>query len=271
MIVKLSFYIIISSILLLSLISINLQEVDAVKNSKYASKKICGEKLCSQVKSCPKGQALDPVLKKCVPGSDGWKITGYFLPLEKDYPKDPFVSVYVSGKKRDGSFDYKENNSTYYLKQFRDTFLKEIVIQGSGKTNDGKILQSWTDDFINLDGTKTRFYHYGKCAFALSGICLTLSQSSLNDPVVMVAVTQGTTDMKAGVIAHGTLLRIPDIPSPWNARTYWAVDIGEWRDKHIDIFTGYGLEARANAYKITKLPPEEGSRVLAIGFKEIKP
>jgi len=50
-----------------------------------------------------------------------------------------------------------------------------------------------------------------------------------------------------------------------------AIDIGEWRDKHIDIFTGYGLEARANAYKITKLPSTESSRVLATGFKEIKP
>jgi hypothetical protein len=270
---KLSFSLLLFAIFLLVLVSMNTQEVDGAKDSSYksSSKKICGEKLCSQVKSCPAGQTLDPILKKCFSGSGGWKITGYFLPLEKDYPKDSLVSVYVSGKKRNSSYDYMENNSTYYLKQFRDTFLKEIVIQGSGKTNDGKILQSWTNDFINPDGVKTRFYHYGKCAFSFSGVCLTLSQRSLNDPIVMVAVTHGPTDMKAGVIAHGTLLRIPDIPSPWNARTYWAVDIGEWRDKHIDIFTGYGLEARANAYKITKLPPTESSRVLAVGFKEIKP
>ena len=239
----------------------------------YSNKKICGDKLCYDVKgkSCPDGNLQDPINKKCYPGSIGWKITGYFLPLEKDYSKDLPITVYVEGVKKNGSFDYKENNSTYYFKQFRATFLKEIVIQGSGKTDEGKILQSWTDDFINPNGEKTRFYHYGKCPLTFSGICLPLTTSSLNEPIVMVAVTHGKTDMKAGVISHGTLLHIPDIPSPWNTRTYWAVDIGEWKDKHIDIFTGYGIAARDAAYKITKLPPEENSRVLAIGFSEIKP
>ena len=63
---------------------------------------------------------------------------------------------------------------------------------------------------------------------------------------------------------------ILDIPAPWNTRTYWATDVGEWKDKHIDIFTGYGISARDAAYKITKLPPKENSRVLAVGFNEIK-
>lgn len=237
------------------------------------SKKICGDKLCSEIKgkSCANGELQDPINRKCYPGSSGWKITGYFLPLEKDYSKDPLVSAYVQGVKKNGSFDYAENNSTYYLKQFRSTFLKELTIQGSGKTNENKILQSWKDDFISPNGEKTRFYHYGKCAMTSSGICLPLALSSLNEQTIMVAVTAGKTDMRAGVVSHGTLLHIPDIPAPWNTRTYWATDIGEWKDKHIDIFTGYGIAARDVAFKITKLPPKENSRVLAIGFNEIKP
>ncbi len=233
--------------------------------------KICGDRLCSQVKSCPEGQIQDAVNRQCYPGSRGWKITGYFLPLEKDYPKDQMVSVYVQGKKRDRTFDYSENNSTYYLKQFRKTFVKEIAVQGSGKTSDNKILQSWKDDFINPNGQKTRFYHYGKCASAFTGVCLPLATSTLNEPQIAVAVTHGKMDMEKGVIEHGTLLHIPDIPSPWNKRTFWAVDIGEWRDKHIDVFTGYGTAARDAAFKITKIPPNEDSRVLAVGFKEAKP
>jgi len=238
-----------------------------------ADKKICGDRLCSEIKGspCADGELQDPINKKCYPGSSGWKITGYFLPLEKDYPRDPLVSTYVQGVRKNGSFDYTENSSTYYIMQFRSTFLKEIAIQGSGKTSDNKILQSWRDDFISPGGEKTRFYHYGKCAVTFSGICLPLAQSSLNEQTVMVAVTAGKTDMGAGVISHGTLLHIPDIPSPWNTRTYWATDIGEWKDKHIDIFTGYGIAAKSAAFKITKLPPKENSRVLAVGFSEIKP
>lgn len=252
-----------------SLIPIMIQTADAATPSK----KICGDKMCSEIKgkACANGELQDPINKKCYPGSSGWKITGYFLPLEKDYSRDPLVSAYVQGAKKDGSFDYAENNSTYYIKQFRSTFLKEIAIQGSGKTNDAKILQSWKDDFISPNGQNTRFYHYGKCAMTFSGICLPLAPSSLSGQTIMVAVTAGKTDMSAGVISHGTLLRIPDIPAPWNTRTYWATDVGEWKDKHIDIFTGYGIAARDAAFKITKLPPKENSRVLAVGFNEIKP
>ncbi|WKT57365.1 hypothetical protein QVH35_08145 [Candidatus Nitrosotenuis chungbukensis] len=120
-----------------SVIPVLMQDADAAQ-----SKKICGDKLCSEIrKSCPSGEIRDPINQKCYPGSSGWKITGYFLPLEKDYPRDPLVSAYVQGVKKNGSFDYTENNSTYYLKQFRSTFLKEIAIQGSGKTNENKILQ----------------------------------------------------------------------------------------------------------------------------------
>lgn len=240
-------------------------------NDAFAQKsKICGDTLCSKVQACPRDQILDRITLKCYPGSDGWKITGYYLPLEKEFFKDKFQTVLVQGKKKNGSFDYIEGNSTYYYKQFRSGFLSDVIVQGSGKTTESKILQTWVDDFIYPNGEKTRFYHFGKCAYTASGVCLPLSESSLSEPLVLVAVTRGKTDMQKGVISHGTLLRIPDIPSPWNARTYWATDIGEWSDKHIDIFTGYGAKAKADAYRITKLPPQESSKVLAVGFKDTK-
>lgn len=231
--------------------------------------KVCGDTLCTKIKSCDKGEVFDKITFKCLPGSGGWKITGYYLPLEKEFSAK-MQSVLVQGTKKDGTFDYTENNSTYYYKQFRDGFLKDLIIQGSGKTTDGKILQTWVDDFVAPDGVKTRFYHYGKCAYTSSGVCIPLSESSLSEPIIQVAVTKGKTDMQKGTIQHGTLLRIPDLPSPWNARTYWATDVGEWRDKHIDVFTGFGSKAKDSAHRITKLPPSESSRVIAIGFKDIK-
>lgn len=246
--------------------------VYAVQDSYgWSNSKVCGNSLCSKVneKSCKTGEIFDRILYKCMPGSTGWKITGYYLPLEKEF-SSKMQSVLVQGTKRDGSFDYTENNSTYYYKQFRAGFLQDLIIQGSGKTTDSKILQTWSDDFVNPNGAKTRFYHYSNCAHTSSGVCIPLSESSLSEPVIMVAITKGKTDMKAGTIQHGTLLRIPDLPSPWNARTYWATDVGEWHDKHIDVFTGYGAKAKENAYRITKLPPQESSRVIAIGFEEIK-
>ncbi|TBR08896.1 MAG: hypothetical protein EPO62_05910 [Candidatus Nitrosotenuis sp.] len=263
---------VILGIILLGLFASLIPGIVHTADAATASKKICGDKLCSEIKgkACPNGELQDPINKKCYAGSSGWKITGYFLPLEKDYSRDILVSAYVQGAKKDGSPDYVENNSTYYIKQFRSTFLKEIAVQGSGKTNENKVLQSWKDDFISPNGQKTRFYHYGKCAMTFSGVCLPLAPSSLSEQKIMVAVTAGKTDMGAGVIAHGTLLHIPDIPAPWNTRTYWATDVGEWKDKHIDIFTGYGIAARDAAFKITKLPPKENSRVLAVGFDKIK-
>ena len=236
-------------------------DVDAVK--------VCGDTLCTKIKSCDKGEVFDRITFKCLPGSGGWKITGYYLPLEKEFSAK-MQAVLVQGTKKDGTFDYTENNSTYYYKQFREGFLKDLIIQGSGKTTDGKILQTWVDDFVTPNEVKTRFYHYGKCAYTSSGVCIPLSESSLSEPIIQVAVTKGKTDMQKGIIQHGTLLRIPDLPSPWNARTYWATDVGEWRDKHIDVFTGFGSKAKDNAYRITKLPPSESSRVIAIGFKDIK-
>jgi len=221
--------------------------------------------LCVYV--CSTGKLYDSELHQCVIGSTGWKITGYFTPLETDYQNDSLVTVYVKGIKDKGSFDYIEDNTKYYLKEFKTTFITEVNIEGSGKTSDNRILQTWLGDYIYPNGTKTKFYHYEYCAKTSSGTCLYPLPNSLDASLLMVAVTNGTTDLKAGVIAHGTLFHIPDIPSPWNSKTFWAVDTGEWHDKHVDIYTGYGLKAKAEAERITKLPPEQSGTVLVIGFK----
>jgi hypothetical protein len=219
---------------------------------------------------CPSGKIYDSLLNTCVNGSSGWKITGYFTPLETDYVNDSLITVFVKGTENDGSFNYVQNDVKYYLKQFKTTFINEVNIQGSGKTSDGKILQTWIGDYVTPNGTKTRFYHYESCAKTSSGVCLPLSSNSLDAPLIMVAVTNGTTNLEDGVLSFGTLIHIPDIPSPWNSKTFWAVDVGEWHDKHIDVYTGYGLKARAEAEKITKLPPQESSRVLVIGYNTTK-
>jgi hypothetical protein len=215
---------------------------------------------------CPGGKLYDDILNQCVFGSTGWKITGYFIPLENDYLNDSSLSVYVKGKNGD-PVDYVENDTKYYLKKFSNQFISEVNTEGSGKTRDDKILQTWVDDYIYPNQIKTRFYHYESCPRTSSGICLPVVSNSFDAPLVMVAVTKGTTDLSSGIIEQGMMFHIPDIANPWNSKTFWAVDVGEWHDKHIDVYTGYGLKAREEAKRITKLPPNESGTVLIIGFK----
>ena len=215
---------------------------------------------------CPSSKLYDYILNKCVLGSSGWKITGYFTPVERDYVNDSFLSVYVKSNQND-NYDYIENDSKYYEKEFPSRFIAEVNVEGSGKTRDDKILQTWIGDYIYPGGNKTRFYHFESCPRTSSGICLPLIPNSSEGDVVMVAVTNGSTDLSTGVIAHGTMFHILNIASPWNSKIFWAVDVGEWHDKHVDVFTGYGLKAREEANRITKLPPDESGTVLVIGFR----
>jgi hypothetical protein len=258
----------VNGFLLLLIVSVLLVMPHSDAFASKISKLVCGDRLCSEPSKCKEGQIREPATRICRPGSDGWKITGYFAPLEHEYLHDAIVPSYILGTRNNGTFDYIEGNSTYYLEGFKKAFVEEIAVQGAGITATGAILQSWQDDFIFPDGIKTRFYHYGNCMMTSSGVCLPLKPTTLYEPLIMVAVTLGKTGMGSGVIEHGTILKILDIPPPWNTKKYWAVDTGEWRDKHIDVFTGYGLSARDTAFMITKLPPEQDSRVIIIGYKE---
>jgi len=112
------------------------------------------------------------------------------------------------------------------VKQFYlEDFLKVVKIEGWGGTNSGNYL-GW--------------YHG---SFSISE---TYFDSNGNDLIVgMVAVDNL-------VIEHGSSLTIPTLPEPWNDMIFSGLDEGpSINGKHIDVFTGEGVNAENETFRIT--------------------
>jgi len=147
-----------------------------------------------------------------------WYITGYFLPIESDY----------SGKLVEISVDRVEQ---FYLADF----LEVVKIEGWGRTNAGNYLGWYYDSYHISD---------------------TYLDSQGNDLVV------GTIAVDISFIEHEhgsklnipTLpkLNIPSLPEPWNSIVFSALDEGpSIIGKHIDVFTGEGITAENETFRIT--------------------
>jgi len=136
---------------------------------------------------------------------------------------------YVTGYFLPIESDYSGNAveiSVGSSKQFYlEDFLKVVKTEGWGRTNSGNYL-GW--------------YHG---AFAISE---TYFDSHGNDLIVgMVAVD----DL---VIEHGSSLTIPTLPEPWNDMIFSGLDEGpSINGKHIDVFTGEGVNAENETFRIT--------------------
>ena len=104
-------------------------------------------------------------------------------------------------------------------------FLANVKIEGWGRTNAGNYL-GW--------------YHG---AYTISDTYL---DAHGNDLIAgMVAVD----DL---VIEHGTELTIPTLPEPWNNMVFSGLDEGpSIIGKHIDVFTGEGINAENETFRIT--------------------
>ena len=104
-------------------------------------------------------------------------------------------------------------------------FLENVKIEGWGRTNAGNYL-GW--------------YHG---AYTISDRYLDAYD---NDLIVgMVAVDDS-------VIEHGSELTIPTLPEPWNNMVFSGSDEGpSIIGKHIDVFTGEGIDAENETFRIT--------------------
>ena len=129
----------------------------------------------------------------------------------------PIESDY-SGKSVEISVDRVKQ---FYLADF----LEAVKIEGWGRTNN--------DNYLG-------WYHG---AFTISDTYL---DSHGNDLIVgMVAVD----DL---LIEHGTELTIPTLPEPWNDMVFSGLDEGpSINGKHIDVFTGEGIDAENETFRIT--------------------
>ena len=104
-------------------------------------------------------------------------------------------------------------------------FLENVKIEGWGRTNAGNYL-GW--------------YHG---AYTISDRYLDAYD---NDLIVgMVAVDDS-------VIEHGSELTIPTLPEPWNNMVFSGSDEGpSIIGKHVDVFTGEGINAENETFRIT--------------------
>lgn len=141
---------------------------------------------------------------------DGWKVTAYFTPLESDYAGTGTVSVMTD-----------EGERTY-----NKGFVDEIMMQGSGRTNDGDYLGYWGGG-----------YHISDEPRGSSGLVMQIGYVA--------------TDIL--VIPYFTEITMPYLKDPWNAKTFTAADTGPAIiGKHLDIYTGHGLDAREEAFRIAE-------------------
>lgn len=140
--------------------------------------------------------------------TDGWYVTGYFIPLEIEYFSN-VTPINIDGK--------------WY--GFPIDFLNEVKIQGWGKTVSG--------NFLGWDEQK----------FYFNSVPLDAHDNEL---------IIGTVAVDPEIIKKNSKITLPNSPSPWNKITFNSNDVGPAIiGKHIDVYTGVGLDARKEAFRIT--------------------
>ncbi|NOS62272.1 MAG: murein transglycosylase [Nitrosarchaeum sp.] len=140
--------------------------------------------------------------------SDGWYITGYFLPIEINY-SSKMIPILIDGK----------------AYSFKNDFVNEVKIQGWGKTISGEYLGSYDGKF-----------HFNS-----------IPLDSLGNNLAV-----GSIAVDPQIIKPGTKITIPTLLPPWNQTVFDSNDVGPAIiGKHIDVYTGEGVDARKEAFRIT--------------------
>jgi 3D (Asp-Asp-Asp) domain-containing protein len=142
--------------------------------------------------------------------SEGWYITGYYVPREDELP-DTAEQISVE-RMGDLSFSQK--------------FLSEIRTEGWGITRFGWALG----------------YYSGKWHRSDMG-ALDAAGNLLVDGAIAI---------DRALIPPGADVQISTLPTPWATKTFRATDIGNGIvGQHIDVFTGTGLAAEEETFRIT--------------------
>jgi peptidoglycan/xylan/chitin deacetylase (PgdA/CDA1 family) len=143
--------------------------------------------------------------------SGGWSVSGYYTPLESDYP--PVTS-------NDNSSNRKISDGTIY----NEGFLSDIQTEGWGKTRSDGYL-GWYDSE----------WHRSPTPLVSTGEILSI----------------GSLAVHQGVIPIGAEVRIPSLPSPWDNTLFVVNDDGTPDDRSVDVFTGEGRAAEDETFRIT--------------------
>jgi peptidoglycan/xylan/chitin deacetylase (PgdA/CDA1 family) len=150
--------------------------------------------------------------------SGGWEVTGNFLPSESDYDGTGYnqtVTLYGLDN---------QNNTT--IRTLNSEFLKAVVMKGWGLTKQGDYVGGWNNRF------------WGPSSIELT---------SQGEPLI-AGFSAGT---DGNVIPYRSNFTVPTLPSPWNSKTFMAVNLGPGLvGKQINIYTGSGSNAEKEAARI---------------------
>jgi 3D (Asp-Asp-Asp) domain-containing protein len=148
--------------------------------------------------------------------SEGWRITGYFTPVETDYSSGETTEVEINGVGK-MSFD-AEFVRTVFDEQ-------KGFGEGWGKTRFGWYLG-------NFDG-----------GWHKSGEPLDAHNSPLKTNSIAV---------DNSLIPNDSIVEIPGLPGEYGHEKFVANDVGVTvHGKHIDIYTGEGKDAEREMYRVT--------------------
>lgn len=148
--------------------------------------------------------------------SDGWRITGYFTPIESDYRSTEMLEVEVKGVG-------KQSFNAEFLRVVFDE--SQGFGEGWGKTRFGWYLGNYNNQ-------------WHKSSEPLDANDTVLKPNS-------VAVDNA-------LIPNDSRVRIPGLPGASGNITYIANDVGVTvHGKHIDVYTGEGRTAERAMYAVT--------------------
>ena len=152
----------------------------------------------------------------------GWEVIADFLPSESDYHGRGYnqtVTIY--------RLDELNNNTT--TRTLNSEFLRAIEVLGWGLTIQGDYVGSWDDKF------------WGPSPVALT---------DRGEP--LVAGLSAETDRN--IIPYGRNFTIPTFPSPWNTKTFTAIDVGMGLvGKQIYVYAGTGSNGEKEAARISEM------------------
>jgi 3D (Asp-Asp-Asp) domain-containing protein len=158
--------------------------------------------------------------------SDGWRITGYFTPVETDYPSTETREIDIKGV---GKMSF---NSDFLRTVFDEN---EGFGEGWGKTRFGWYLGQYNDAWHKADSP------------------LDANNSALLSNSVAV---------DNAIIPNNSKVRIPGLPGEFGQQEFISNDVGVTvHGKHIDVYTGEGKAAQHAMYRVTFEDDDDLQRV----------
>ncbi|MBV9215623.1 MAG: hypothetical protein JO053_05550 [Acidobacteria bacterium] len=164
--------------------------------------------------------------------SEGWRITGYYTPIETDFTTPETREIEIRNVGRDS---------------FNAQFLKTIFDgdQGFGE-GWGKTRYGWYLGYYNGRWHKSD------------------APLDANDK----PLEAGSVAVDRSVIPSGSSVTIPDLPDGLGKLVFRSTDVGvSVHGKHIDVYTGEGREARRKMWRFTYEDDEDGKGLTRVCFQ----